>query len=140
MSGARAGRGAALRSRGWTPDMDAVLHEARAKNLSHSAIAELLFRHGFGSRSGDAVRERMRRLGILATDGLDEGVPCVRDAFGADPLLLALAAVHKAAPKDAVPPPADGRRLHWQSLAPSAGSAGSPAALCAAEGDTHYWR
>lgn len=124
----------------WTREMDAALAEGVALGLGMARIARRMEEAGFGTRSPDAVRARAERLELrpVAFRDTDGPLDCRGDGE-ADPLLLALAATHKTAPADAVPSPADGRALNWRRLVPSAGGAGSPAALCAAEGDTVNW-
>lgn len=124
----------------WTREMDTALAECVAMGLGMAASAARMEALGFGARSPDTLRARAERLELrpITFQGDEGPLDCRRDGE-ADPLLLALAAAHKTAPMDAVPPPADGRALNWRRLVPSAGSAGSPAALCAAEGDTANW-
>lgn len=118
--------------------MDAALCRMRHAGLNYAAIAARLQAEGLGTRSRDAVKARAFLLGIAAETGAPEPLDC-RAGNGADPLLAALAAAHKAAPADAAPPPFDARPLRWRGLLPNAGCAGSPASQCAEIGDTGKW-
>ncbi|WGD31230.1 hypothetical protein AncyloWKF20_05245 [Ancylobacter sp. WKF20] len=132
MSASHRGTRRCLAPAGWTPEMDALLTDGLAQRLTYRAIGELMRTNGFGDRSADAVRERAKRLDLVATDGLTEGpLDCRRS--GADPLLAALARAHDAPPAD-VPVATTSVPVNGRLLVPVSGGAGSPGALCAEGG------
>ncbi|MBB3771548.1 hypothetical protein FHS55_002147 [Angulomicrobium tetraedrale] len=122
----------------WSAAEDAILRDGLRRGRSFSAIAEEL-RWAGQRRTADSAHARAGRLGLLDERAEPDEILQVRDTRGEDPLLCALSAHHAGAPRDVRPGRADGAAFNWRRLVAGVGSSGSPAALCADEGDRKQW-